>query len=49
MDEQRSIPDGGSDGVFLFATSSRLALGPSQPAIQLEQGAFIPGIKRPRR
>jgi hypothetical protein len=32
-------------GIFLFTTASRLALGPTQPPIQLVQGALSLGIK----
>jgi len=31
-------------GIFLFATASRWALGPTQPPIQ-----WVPGVKRPGR
>jgi len=31
-------------GLFLFATASRPALGPTQPPIQ-----WVPGVKRPGR
>jgi hypothetical protein len=34
---------------FLFSTSSRLALGSTQPAIQWVPGALSPGVKRPGR
>jgi hypothetical protein len=34
---------------FLFSTSSRPALGSTQPRIQWEPGALSPGIKRPGR
>jgi hypothetical protein len=34
-------------GVFLFATTSRLALEPNQPPIQLVRRTLCPGIKRP--
>jgi hypothetical protein len=33
---------------FLFSTSSRPALGSTQPPIQRVSGAFSPGLKRPR-
>jgi hypothetical protein len=33
--------------IFIFTTDSRLALGPTQPLIQLVQGAFSLGVKRP--
>jgi hypothetical protein len=34
---------------FLSSTSSRLALGSTQPPIQLVSGALSPGVKRPER
>jgi hypothetical protein len=34
---------------FLFSTSSRPALGPTQPFIELASGALSPGLKRPGR
>jgi hypothetical protein len=34
-------------GIFLFATVSRQALGPTQPAIQWVPGALSLGVKRP--
>jgi len=34
-------------GIFLFATVSRLALGPTQTAIQWEPGALSRGVKWP--
>jgi hypothetical protein len=36
-------------GIFLFTTASRTALGPTQPPIQWEPGAFTLGVKRPGR
>jgi hypothetical protein len=36
-------------GIFLFATASRLALGPTQPPIQWGTGVSFRGIKRPGR
>jgi hypothetical protein len=32
--------------IFLFATTSRLALGPTQPRIQWEPGALFQGVKQ---
>jgi hypothetical protein len=34
---------------FLFSTSSRPAVGPTQPPIQWVRGALSPGVKRPGR
>jgi hypothetical protein len=34
---------------FLFSTSSRLTLGPTQPPIQWVLGALSPGVKRQGR
>jgi hypothetical protein len=34
---------------FLFSTSSRRAMGPTQPLIQWVTGALSPGLKRSRR
>jgi hypothetical protein len=34
---------------FLFSTSSRPVLGPTQPLIQWVHGALSPGVKRPGR
>jgi hypothetical protein len=42
MDNLGSIPGGGTDGIFLFATASGTALVPTQPLIQ-----WLPGVKRP--
>jgi hypothetical protein len=36
-------------GMFLFGTTSRPTLGPTQPPIQWVPGALSPGIKRPDR
>jgi hypothetical protein len=35
--------------IFLFATSSRPAMGSTQTPIQWVPGALSPGVKRPRR
>jgi len=35
--------------IFLFATASRPALGPTQPPIQWVLGALSLGVKRPER
>jgi hypothetical protein len=35
--------------IILFSTSSRPALGPTQPPIQCVPGAVSPGVKRPGR
>jgi hypothetical protein len=35
--------------MFLFTTVSRTVLGPTQPPIQLVQGALSLGVKRPGR
>jgi hypothetical protein len=35
-------------GSGIFSTSSRPALGPTQPPIQWVAGALSPGVKRPR-
>jgi hypothetical protein len=37
------FPVGGSDVIFLFATASRPALGPTQPPIRSVPGALPPG------
>jgi hypothetical protein len=36
-------------GIFLFITTSRTALGPTQSAIQWVPGALSLGVKRQRR
>jgi hypothetical protein len=43
-----AVPSPGRAKNFLFSTSSRLALGPTQPYFQWVPGTF-PGVKRPRR
>jgi hypothetical protein len=48
MDGWGSIPDRGRN-FFLFATTSRTPLGPTQPHIQWIPGAFYPEIKRQGR
>jgi hypothetical protein len=35
--------------LFLFSITSRPALGPTQPPIQLVSGAVSPGVKQQRR
>jgi hypothetical protein len=37
----------GGQGIFLFTTASRTALGPTQPPIQWVSGALSLGVKRP--
>jgi hypothetical protein len=39
----------GRGKIYLFSTSSRSALGPTQPPIQWVPGAISPGVKRPGR
>jgi hypothetical protein len=39
----------GKDKSFLFSTSSRLILGPTQPSIQRVPRVLSPGVKRPGR
>jgi hypothetical protein len=46
LDDGGSIPGRGNDRIFLFATASRPALGPTQPPIQWLPGALSLGIKR---
>jgi hypothetical protein len=46
------MDDGGFEsrqglGIFLFATASRPALGPTQPPIQSVPGTLSLGVKRP--
>jgi hypothetical protein len=36
-------------GLFLLATASRPALGPTQPPIQWQSGILPRGVKRPER
>jgi hypothetical protein len=36
-------------GIFLFITTSRIGLGPTQPPIQWVLGALSLGVKRPGR
>jgi hypothetical protein len=36
-------------GIFLFTTTSRIALGPTQPPIQWVRGALSLGVKRSER
>jgi hypothetical protein len=43
-----SIP-GRGQGIFLFTTASKPALGPTQPLIQYVPGALSPGVKRTER
>jgi len=35
--------------IFLFATASRLAVGPTQHPLQWVTGALSPGVKQPMR
>jgi hypothetical protein len=48
MDDWDSIPGGGKD-CFVFATTSRPALTPTQPHIQLISQSVFPGVKQPKR
>jgi len=48
-DDWVSIPGRGDDGICFFATTSRPALGPTQPPFQWVLEALILGIKRPGR
>jgi len=45
LDDGGLIP-GGCLGIFLFATTSRKALGPTQTPIKREPGFLSPGVKR---
>jgi hypothetical protein len=45
LDDRGSFRYKGSDGIFLFTTSSKPALGLTQPPIQWVPGALTPGIK----
>jgi hypothetical protein len=36
-------------GIFLFTTTSRMALGPTQPPIKQATGTLSLGVKRPGR
>jgi hypothetical protein len=47
LDSLGSIPD--RNKVFLFSTTSRPALGPTQSPVQLVPGTFSPGVKRSGR
>jgi hypothetical protein len=49
MDDWISIPGGGGQGTFLFATTFRPALGRTQPPNQWVLGALSLGVKRPGR
>jgi hypothetical protein len=40
MDNRGSIPGRGYEGIFLFATTSTPALGPTHPIIQRVPGGF---------
>jgi hypothetical protein len=48
LDDQVSIPGRGRD-FFLFATTSRPVLGPTQPTIQWVPGTLSPAVKWPGR
>jgi hypothetical protein len=48
LDDQDSVPGRGRD-FFLFATTSRSALGTTQPPIQWVTRFLSPGVKRPVR
>jgi hypothetical protein len=42
MDDRGSIPGRGNEEIFLFATASRPAPGPTQPPInEYERGSFL--------
>jgi hypothetical protein len=43
------VPSSGRVKNFLFSTSSRPALGATQPPIQWVPGALSPGVKQPVR
>jgi hypothetical protein len=47
VDDRDSVPGRDRKGYFLFTTTSRLALRPTQPPIQWIPGALSPGEKRP--
>jgi hypothetical protein len=47
LNDRDSVPDRGSDRIFLFATASRPALGPTQPHIQRVTGSLMRGAILP--
>jgi hypothetical protein len=46
LDNQDSTPNRGNEGIFLFATSSKLALKSTKPPIQRVLGALSLGVKQ---
>jgi hypothetical protein len=47
LDDRGSIPDRGQR-IFLLASASKSALGPTQPPVQWVPGVLSPGLKRGR-
>jgi len=49
LDNRGSVPGGGNDGIFFFATAFKPALGQTEPPIQWVLGALTARVKHTGR